>query len=241
VTFDLIARPLNLSHDTARAIEQAIRNGRFEVGDKLPSEARLAESFGVSRGIVREAVARLKSLGLVESVQGSGLYVSRAEALPEFRIEPAHMMHRRELQQVFELRLELELIAVALAAARRTRRDLARLRAALDELARNLERDQPGYDPDYGFHLEIAAAGSNGYLRDLLGYVTTQISASVAYQRRRNKPSRALLARVHVEHEAVLRAIEARDAGVAVGLTRSHLIGAAERLGLDCARLGRSQ
>lgn len=239
MTFQLIARPVNLSHDTARAIEQAIREGRFKVGDKLPSEAKLAVSFGVSRGIVREAVARLKSLGLVESIQGSGLFVCRSEALSEFRVEPMRMMQRQELQQVFELRLELEMTAVALAARRRTRRDLGRLRAALAELARNLEQDEPGYDPDYGFHVAIAEASANAYLRDLLAYVTTQMSESVAYQRRRNKPSRAVLTQVHREHEAVLRAIEIRDADTAMELTRGHLLSAAERLGLEPARLGR--
>lgn len=239
MTFRPIARPRNLSLDTAAAIQEAIEAGRYAIGDRLPSEAQLAEAMGVSRGIVREAIARLRAAGLVESVQGSGAYVRRAEAVPLFRIEPEQVLHTAELQAVFELRLELEVLAVGLAAARRRRRDLTQLRAQLERMARDVDAPERAVDPDYTLHVRIAEAAGNAYLRDLLAYVTRQVSDSVAMRRRKTPPDRAVLARVQAEHAAIVEAIADQDAGRAARHARTHLLGAAERLGLDTARLGR--
>lgn len=239
MTFRPIARPRNLSLDTAAAIQEAIEGGRYAIGDRLPSEARLAEAMGVSRGIVREAIARLRAAGMVESVQGSGAYVRRAEPVPEFRIEPEQVLHAAELQGVFELRLELEVLAVGLAATRRRRRDLTALRAQLDRMARDVDAPERAMDPDYTLHVLIAGASGNAWLRDLLAYVTRQVSDSVAVRRRQAPPDRAVLARVQEEHAAIVRAIADQDPAEAGRLARRHLMGAAERLGLDTARLGR--
>src|SRR6478735_5796468 len=59
------------------AIVRIINDEALAVGDRLPSEARLAESFGMSRAIVREALARLASDGITEARRGAGSYVKR--------------------------------------------------------------------------------------------------------------------------------------------------------------------
>lgn len=239
-TFRAVARPKNLSLEVADAIAAEITGGRYRMGDRLPSEARLAEMFAVSRGIVREAVARLKAAGLIETVQGAGAFVARTEVAPGLRIDPAMLVHGGQLQPVFELRIEIEVVAAGLAAHRRRRRDLDAMRRALAELAQIVDRPAAHADPDYTFHTAIARASGNHHLHDLLAYVTTQVKQSVGVQRRSRPPTPAVLARVHGEHTEMLRAITERDAARAEQVTRAHLLGAAERLGLDVARLGRT-
>ena len=88
-SFAAIKPAIKLSDQVASALEAEIREGRIQAGDKLPTEAALAQQFEVSRTVVREAISRLKSLGLVDSRQGSGVYVIvTGTAPPEFDPPP---------------------------------------------------------------------------------------------------------------------------------------------------------
>lgn len=233
VAFEGFKRPAHLSVEVARAIQREIHGGKYSGGERLPTEASLSELFGVSRGVIREAIVRLKSEGLIETRQGSGAFVLSTDGPQAFRIDPAMLVHSRELGPVFELRIELEASAAALAARRRTRRHVTRMRQSLAEIGELIERGEWGLDPDYGFHIEIAEAAGNAYLRDLLHYVTRRITHSVALRRRSDPPTPAVLRGVHHEHEEVLAAIADRDPERAGREIRSHLEGAAERLGLS--------
>ena len=73
--FTPVSSGARLSDQVAEQLTAEIKQGRLAPGDKLPTEARLVEQFQVSRTVVREAVSRLKSLGLVDSRQGSGVFV----------------------------------------------------------------------------------------------------------------------------------------------------------------------
>jgi GntR family transcriptional repressor for pyruvate dehydrogenase complex len=73
--FTPVSSGARLSDQVAEQLSAEITQGRLAPGDKLPTEARLVEQFAVSRTVVREAVSRLKSLGLVDSRQGSGVFV----------------------------------------------------------------------------------------------------------------------------------------------------------------------
>ena len=76
--FQSVSPTVHLSDQVADALSAEIRTGRLTVGNKLPTEAALALQFSVSRTVVREAVSRLKSIGLVDSRQGSGVFVKDA-------------------------------------------------------------------------------------------------------------------------------------------------------------------
>ena len=73
--FSAVKPSLKLADQVASTLETEIRAGRIQASEKLPTEAALAQQFEVSRTVVREAISRLKSLGLVDSRQGSGVYV----------------------------------------------------------------------------------------------------------------------------------------------------------------------
>lgn len=231
--FTSIARPAHLPSEVARAIREQIATGGYAVGSKLPTEAELCRSFEVSRSVIREAMAQLRSAGLVASRQGSGVFVMQLEAVEAFRVDGALLLHARQLAPVFELRIELEKSAAELAAERRSRQQLAELRGALRQIEQCIRTGDWGSDPDYSFHMLICEAAGNRHLWRLLQHVTTQIIASVAARRRRDPPTPAVLDRVHREHEEILAALTDRRGAAASAAMEGHLLGAAERLGLS--------
>ncbi len=111
-----------------RQIQAAIRDNALSEGDRLPTERELAETFGVSRSVVREAIKVLSAQGMVESRQGSGLFVrnrpiesvSRAIVLS---VSPDLM----SVDRLFEFRKLLEVDAARLAALRATPEQIAAL------------------------------------------------------------------------------------------------------------------
>lgn len=235
-SFTSISRPGHLPSEVARAIRHEIETGSYAAGAKLPTEAELSRSFEVSRSVVREAIAQLRSAGLVDSRQGSGVFVQRVDAARSFQIDGSRLMHARQLAPVFELRIELEKTAAGLAAVRRTRKELSGLRQTLVQIERLIATGNWAEEPDYTFHMQIAQASGNSHLARLLEHVTTQITASVAARRRRSPPDAATLDRVHREHEEILAALVDRRAEAASAAVEGHLQGAAERLGLTFGR-----
>jgi GntR family transcriptional regulator, transcriptional repressor for pyruvate dehydrogenase complex len=108
-----------------QALLELIRSGTYPVKSRLPSESEMAQRFGVSRTVIREAVSRLKSEGLVESRQGSGVYVREVGPDTPFRIDPTVVDSIQTVLQVAELRRGLESEIAALAAERGSKKQIA--------------------------------------------------------------------------------------------------------------------
>ena len=117
--FQRVTPGASLSGQVADAIAAEIRGGRLAAGDKLPTEAALVSQFAVSRTVVREAVSRLKSLGLVDSRQGSGVYVL-APGIEPLQFDLPHAASREAVMQIVEVRRALEAEVAELAALRRS-------------------------------------------------------------------------------------------------------------------------
>lgn len=110
----------NLVVQVSAELRQSIQSGSVKAGDKLPSEAKLTEAFGVSRTVIREAIAALRADGLVEARQGAGVFVREAppqEALPFQDLDYNRISSVIEL---LELRTGVEVEAAGLAAVRRS-------------------------------------------------------------------------------------------------------------------------
>jgi GntR family transcriptional regulator, transcriptional repressor for pyruvate dehydrogenase complex len=238
--FALLARRELLPDEIARSLSEKIASGALAPGDRLPTEAALAESFGVSRNVVREAIARLKYDGVIETRQGLGAFVAAGSAGRSFRIAPGRLTERDDLRQLFELRLYVEMGAAALAARRRTRAQLARIRRALSAMRRAVETDRDGVVPDSEFHHAIADAANNVYYRDFMVFLAERMRQSIAVARSNTAKLRASPG-VQKEHEAISAAIEAADAEAAGAAVRAHLVNAAARLGLSLAPEGKTR
>ena len=131
--FQSITPAVHLSEQVVEALSVEIRAGRPAAGEKLPTEAALVEQFAVSRTVVREAVSRLKSLGIVESRQGSGVFVRQAAFAP-LNFDTRLAASRQAVIQMVEVRRALEAEVAALAAQRRNATDIERIRQAIEAL-----------------------------------------------------------------------------------------------------------
>lgn len=208
-----------------------IRSGKLGPGAQLPTEADLCQQFEVSRTVVREAVARLRSEGLVVPRQGKGVFVSEAP-LGSFSIPDQDLEALPQTIALLELRLAVEVEAAGLCAercspaeARAIREEMERVDAAHPDPAST----RVHYDRE--FHLLIARGTHNPQMIDFLTYLGQQIgprlqlgyliSAAVTDE---------YFDRIHEEHSEIVQAIERRDARGARAAMRRHLINSLERL-----------
>ena len=122
-------RALNRADEVARLLGERIRAGEFSVGARLPSEQIMASQFGVSRPVIREAIARLKNEGLVRTRQGSGAFVCEWK-MDSLQFDPGIGGRLESVLLIYELRKGIEAEAAALASARRTRAELANIEEA---------------------------------------------------------------------------------------------------------------
>jgi DNA-binding FadR family transcriptional regulator len=225
-------RAITLTEQVTRQLRADIERGAYPVGTRLPTGKQLAGQYGVSTAVIREVTEHLRSLGLVESRQGVGSTVRSRVGTAGFRLPAEPDIDRDALADLYDLRLDLEGAAAALAAVRRTNDDIAGLATLLERLRAHLYDPQPAADIDAAFHVGIAAATHNPYYQQLLQYLNLQLHEAVAAARANTLRQALQPEAVHQEHEAVFRAIRAGDAPAARDAAMAHLRAAAARLGL---------
>ena len=224
-------RPLpGLTDRMAEQLHASITTGTLKPGERLPAEHELARTFGVSRTVVREAVTRLKTDGLVVSRRGSGAYVSDGVLTGPFRISEAPGASLESVLQLAELRMGVETQAAALAAERATAAQVQRMERALEAMASAVERGRDGVEADVRFHRLVAEATGNPHILDFLEFLGRHLSAQIRISRLNtaNYPGRATL--VLEEHRAIYEAIAARDPQKARSMATRHLDGTIKRL-----------
>src|SRR3954452_6314057 len=120
----IIERPAVLSDQVVAVIERRIRSGKIAPGARLPSERELCAEFDVSRMVVREAIARLKGDGYIETRQGAGASVPAQPGFLSYRLPASSRLSQDDLSHIMELRFAVEVLATQLAALRRNASDL---------------------------------------------------------------------------------------------------------------------
>ena len=148
-----------------------ILSGRLQPGARLPTEQELSLATGVSRTVVREAVAALRADGLVITRQGLGAFVPADVQRRPFRIDPDEVKSGKDVLQILELRMGLEIEASGLAAERRTSHDLILIEAALRSIEAEIEFGGNAVDADFRFHLAIFRSAHNRYFPQLLEFL----------------------------------------------------------------------
>ena len=220
-----------LSEQLADALAVSIREGQLPVGQRLPTEGMLVERFGVSRTVVREALSRLKMLGLIESRQGSGAFVMRREASTQAPLVLAPDGSIDAVIQMVEVRRALEAESAALAAARRSKQDIQQIKATIQTLERAVASGGDGVAEDVAFHTAIATAARNPFLLATLAYLN-QFLLDATRVTRANEATRADFAQqVRDEHALIIQAIEAGDSAAARLAGATHMVNAARRIG----------
>ena len=210
-------------------IFEVIIAGEFPVNARLPSETELAQRFGASRPVVREALARLCDDGIIVSRQGSGSYVKRRPDIAVLRFVPVSSI--ADIQRCFEFRHGLEGIAAALAAERWEDSDLAEIRSAFDALETATGDAKLGVEADERFHMAIAKATHNAYHVSVQSSLQPHIVFGMSLTRNLSLlRTQERLREVQDEHRAILSAIEAREADAARDAMQRHIDNARRRM-----------
>ena len=222
----VLPRP-NLAAHAAGILARSIEDGLLKVGTRLPGEIELARQLGVSRPVVREAIAYLKADGIVESRHGRGLFVNRQETL-KLRLGEIDASEKAILE-FLELRRGLEVEAAQLAALRRTDQDLERMVAAIAALNAADEAGEESAQHDLAFHLAIADAARNPQFRRVLQFVSKPLLASIQEMRVKDRGAAKRIQKRRTDHDRILKCIRAQDAAGAGAAMRRHLDEAYDR------------
>jgi DNA-binding FadR family transcriptional regulator len=224
-------RPRRLAHELVDSLGTQIRDGRLGAGAKLPTEAAFTAEFRVSRSVVREAISRLQTEGLVETRHGVGTFVVGPPEGSAFRIGRAQLATLQDVIAMLELRIGVEVEAAGLAAQRRSADNLHRMRGSLDAFTAALHEGRDAVSADFQFHLEIMRATQNQHFAQLLMTLGTPMipRSRLDPPAARDAERQTYLRRVHAEHESILDAIANQDADAARAAVRTHLANSRER------------
>lgn len=220
-----------LSERVIATVRAQILSGDFLPGQRLPTEGRLTETFGVSRTVVREAIATLAADGLVETRQGAGVFVRERPAMAFSSIGQEIGNKISHALNVIEVRMGLEIESAGLAALRRSAAQDAAIHEAFFEFDRLLRLGEATGRKDFDFHRAIAAATNNPFyveVLDALGMRAIPCDITSPWGTD-SVLTREYQEGLQEEHLAILKAISAGDADAARQAMRRHLTASQRR------------
>lgn len=219
-----------LSDAVAQQLLLQIEKGGFASTGKLPTEAVLAQQFGVSRTVVREAISRLKNEGMVEPRQGSGVFIVERVGIRPLRIDYAQAVEPGAVIQILALRRAIEAEVAADAAMRRSDEQMDIIEAKLAQIDVAAKQGDDGVIEDVEFHRAIASATGNPYFLATLAFLNQYLEAGTLVTRRNEALREDFSRQVREEHARIAAAIRARDPLAARNAAQTHLYNAARRL-----------
>lgn len=225
----VIPRPERLAEAVYGRILGIIAGNKLAVGDKLPSETTLAQTFAVSRPILREALMRLRLDGIVEARQGSGTYLLSRP--PPSRLM-AHMQpgHISAGLAAYEVRLAVETATARAAAANRSARDLQLVERQLGRFEKRLKSGRNAFKEDLALHRAIAEATGNPLFVSTLDHITAglqEVMTAILSMTQEDSDKRKQI--IVAEHREIVRAIADQDARLAGKAMDRHLRAARRR------------
>ncbi len=212
-----------LASQIAKRIHQRISRRKLQPGDALGTELGLAEEFGVSRNIVREAIGRLRALGIVRSRQRVGLVVGQTDPIRLFEQGlPLFLSgESANLYELSKLRYALEIGAVNLAVQNASDKQIDRMAALADRMTEMVRQGkEEETDPlEEQFHsLILEATGSQ-----LLSRMHVVVSRYFSETSSRIFNYGLINDRDASEHQRIAEAFRRRDAETVRGLLEHHL------------------
>ncbi|MFW2545125.1 FadR/GntR family transcriptional regulator [Primorskyibacter sp. 2E107] len=219
-----------LVHSTKEALSARILGGEFALGSRLPSEARLCEEYGVSRTVVREAVASLRADGLVEPRRGAGVFVVRDSIDNGLAFTDVDFDRVSSVIEVLELRTAIEVESARIAAVRRSAVQIESIFEAASEVSRRVQAHETTSEADFAFHIAIAEATNNPRFAEVLRMLGAAAIPRKALQKGSGvRAPDSYLAFIDEEHRRIVDAILEQDAEAAASAMRLHLEGAQKR------------
>jgi len=202
-------------------IRDVIQKQKLAAGARLPGELELVEQLQVSRPVLREALARLQGLGLIEIQRGNGTFVAGMDKLANCvqLLRSAVTLAPRELVSYAELRAGIEVQAVRQAAQLASEEEVADLRRLLEELDSVKRPYEELLELDFRFHRRILEISGNVLMQNLMEVIFEFVVAQMVQTTpspRQNKLGRRL-------HRDIVAAIEDYDADAAERVVREHM------------------
>lgn len=224
----------HLHGSAARKIGIAIVSGHYREGDRLPVEMESTSAFGISRSAYREATRILAAKGMLTSRPKAGTIISPRTSWnlldPDvlawhFESTPSKSI----LRDLFELRMIIEPAAAAMAARRRSAKQVSDMRLALDVMASQTLTTETGRMADHRFHQTILEATGNEFMRSLGSGIGAAIRWTTIFKQRNRELPRDPIP----DHRRVLDAIAAKDPDAARSATVTLLLLAQEDTNLS--------
>lgn len=223
------------AEEVVARLRDMIHRGELSAGDRLPPERDLAKLLGVSRPTLRAGIRSLTTVGILQSRQGAGTFVTKAEESPTLDGNPLRMMaalHGFTTDEMFEARLSLEMSIAALAAERISSEQMTQMSEEVAGMYASLDEPEQYLVHDMRFHQIVAAASNNRILTALMNMV-----AKILFEARSKTVHRALDLKDSAEqHREIYRAIRAHDPEEARQAMKNHLLAAQKAQKMEIAK-----
>ncbi len=221
----------NLTQKVVAQLRQRIANGDLTPGDKLPTELKLVEEFGVSRTVVREAISGLKIDGLLVSRQGAGVFVLKSDSSKStLTLLTENPKTIPSVIEALELRSAVEVGAAGLAATRCSPAQQAEIYVKYSDFKRQVRRAELSEAEDFAFHVAIAEASNNRRFVDFLTLLGRNTIPRSQLRVEANLPlDSAVEEEILMEHKDIMEAIENKDSAAAREAMDVHLTNGVER------------
>lgn len=203
----------SLTNDLVTSLRKKILEGKMDPGTKLPAAKDIEEQAGVSRSVVREAVAALKAEGLIISRQGVGMFVANKAKIQTFEIDSNEFNSIEDAVKILELRMAVELEMASMAAKNRTAKQMRAIWESLDKFDEQIESGNDAVQEDLAFHLSIAEASGNPYFSRFIKFIDEGIipSRNIVINNESGIDPKQYLKSIQDEHRKIASAIEARE------------------------------
>jgi GntR family transcriptional repressor for pyruvate dehydrogenase complex len=219
-----VEAPRGLAAEIVTRLTADITSGKLLPGSRLPTEQEMIAATGVSRTVIREAVAALRADKLVVSRQGIGTFVAEHIRRP-FRVDFDESSSLRDVLNVMELRTGVEVEAAGLAAERATGAQIKKITERLAAIQAAIDRGETAVDQDFAFHCEIAESTGNPQFKGFLEYLGSfVIPRQTVWGRSAPLLGRTNLTSFQREHEQIVEAIRTGAVQKARAAMRAHLV-----------------
>lgn len=204
-------------------LRDMIHSGELSPGDRLPPERDLAKLLGVSRPTLRAGIRSLATVGILQSRQGAGTFVSERHESPTLDSSALRMLsalHGFTSDEMFEARLALEMSIAGMAAERATSEQMTLMAEQITGMYASIDNPEQYLVHDMKFHQTVAAASNNRILTSLMNMVATILfdSRSKTVKRARDLKESA------EQHHNIYRAMRERDPEAASRAMHNHLV-----------------
>ncbi len=212
-------RKTKVYEEVARQLQHKVLH-EMRPGDLLPPEIELAQTFGVSRGSVRDAIRSLELIGLLDRLPGKGTAVRKVSADPSAEpLAAALVQQRHRVEELLDIRLIIEPALAFRAASHITAEELAELERILQRQEEKVGRHELAIEEDCQFHYNIAMAAGNGVMLKILDILMDLLRET----RQQSLQTEGRLEKSFASHRRVLGALQRHDGPAAEAAMREHL------------------